>query len=1262
MDTNGIITTVAGNGVDAFSGDGGLAIEASLSYPWDVALDSSGNLYISDSCNNRIRKVDTNGIITTVAGNGVGPFSGDGGPAIEASLCYPWDVALDSSGNLYISDSCNHCIRKVDTNGIITTVAGNPDGGFIGDGGPAVEASLFAPEGIAIDNSGNLYIADSGNNRIRKVDTNGIITTVAGNGVRDYSGDGGPAIDASLSSPEGIAVDSVANFYISYWRDYRIRKVDTSGIITIVAGDGTYGFVEDGLPATQSPLDGPSDVAVDGAGNLYISDWSTNRVFKIVFPYNLPIPSSASMESGDLLFVEENGLGHILSSTGLHKKTVDLNTGVALRTFGYDQHDGLVSITDPFGNQITIQRDAAGIPTSVTSPDGLVTTLTMDGNDHMTGIAYPDGSNYNFEYTADGLMTAETEPNGNRFEHQFDAAGRVTDVLDEEGGHWQFDRTVFENGDVAAEVTTGEGNRSTYLDHLFSTDKFTSTIISPDDSETLYERLADGLTVHKWLPCGMSLEFSYGLDPLYKFKYIKEMTEATPSGLNKTTLREKSYQDTNSDDIPDLITETVHVNGKTTQLQQNVLASNKAVTSPEGRAVTTTYDPDTLLTTAVSIPGLYDTAYGYDARGKLTSITNDTRQISFTYNAQGFLGSVTDPENHTTTYAYDPVGRVTGISHPDGSSLGFTYDPNGNMTVLTNPADISHLFGYNKVNLASAYQTPLSGTYTYYYNKDRRLVRTDFPSGYQIQNVYNKNRIVQIQTPEGNIDFTYLCGTKVGSITKGAESISYTYDGKLMTSETLAGTLSQTLSYGYNNDFNLQSFTYAGSTQSYRYDDDGLLTGSGIFTISRNAGNGLPEGVTGGALDLTRTFNGYGEVAQESCRVGAQTVSSWSLTRDNSGRLEQKSEMIQGITSSYSYSYDAMGRLLTVTKNGTLVEEYAYDINGARISETNTLRGITAKSFSYSDGDHLLSAGDVTYQYDVDGYLYTKTQGTDITTYSYSSRGELSSVTLPNGTLIEYLHDPLGRRIAKKVNGAITEKYLWQGMTRLLAVYDGSDNLVMRFRYADARMPYAMTRSGSTYCMTYDQVGSPRLVADASGNVVKRIGYDSFGNVILDTDPSFEIPFGFAGGLCDVDTGLVRFGYRDYDPDIGRWTAKDPILFAGGDTDLYGYCLNDPINWVDPFGLYDMYSSYRQLHGYKINHHPKLNLTPRQKKLLLEAGKLISDQLAQLGAEHLATKYIDTVLGALLKKLNFVLGVFDPFPPPAHAPTSPIGERDSPCR
>jgi RHS repeat-associated protein len=285
-----------------------------------------------------------------------------------------------------------------------------------------------------------------------------------------------------------------------------------------------------------------------------------------------------------------------------------------------------------------------------------------------------------------------------------------------------------------------------------------------------------------------------------------------------------------------------------------------------------------------------------------------------------------------------------------------------------------------------------------------------------------------------------------------------------------------------------------------------------------------------------------------------------------------KTENVAGAASNYAYAYDELGQLLTVKKNGALVEEYRYNTNGVREYEMNSQRGIAGRTFTYSDEDHLLSAGDNSYQYNLDGFLTTKTEGTDVTAYDYSSRGELLSVTLPDATAIEYIHDPKGRRIAKKVNGVIVEKYLWQGLTRLLAVYDGSNNIKSRFHYADGRMPVSMNQGSATYYFGYNQVGSLRAVFDSAGNIVKKIDYDSFGNILVDSNPTFTVPFGFAGGLHDRDINLVRFGFRDYDPEVGRWTAKDPIGFAGGDVDLYGYVLADPVNKVDPFGLFDWVS------------------------------------------------------------------------------------------
>ena len=245
LGAQGDIVTFAGGGPC----DGGAADLAALTST-GVAVDSSGNIYIADTYNNRIRKVDTAGVISTIAGNGAAGYSGDGGSATSAMLNGPMSVAIDAFDNIYIADQLNNCIRKVNTVGVISTVAGNGTAGFFGDGGLATSAALNNPTGVAIDSAGNIYIADAnmnnyplnyGNNRIRKVDTSGIISTVAGNGAAGYLGDGGAATSATLGAPQGVAVDAIGNIYIADVLNNRIRKVDSSGVITTVAGNGTSG-------------------------------------------------------------------------------------------------------------------------------------------------------------------------------------------------------------------------------------------------------------------------------------------------------------------------------------------------------------------------------------------------------------------------------------------------------------------------------------------------------------------------------------------------------------------------------------------------------------------------------------------------------------------------------------------------------------------------------------------------------------------------------------------------------------------------------------------------------------------------------------------------------------------------------------------------------------------------------------------------------------------------------------------------------------
>ena len=277
-----VITRVAGTGEEGDSGHCGPATQATLYSPDGLALDGAGNLYIADSENGRVRKVDARtGVITTVTGTGIAGDSGDGGLATQARFRLPTGLALDGAGNLYIADHGNHRVRRVDAlTGVITTVAGTGEDGYSGDGRAATEAQLHFPDGLALDGAGNLYIADTVNGRVRRVDgQTGVITTVAGTGEWGYSGDGGPATEAELNGPVSLAIDATGNLYIADTVNRRVRRVDgQTGVITTVAGTGEWGYSGDGGPATEAELARSAGLAFDGAGNLYIADSCVRRV------------------------------------------------------------------------------------------------------------------------------------------------------------------------------------------------------------------------------------------------------------------------------------------------------------------------------------------------------------------------------------------------------------------------------------------------------------------------------------------------------------------------------------------------------------------------------------------------------------------------------------------------------------------------------------------------------------------------------------------------------------------------------------------------------------------------------------------------------------------------------------------------------------------------------------------------------------------------------------------------------------------------
>jgi len=375
--SGGMISTAAGNGSNKFSGDGGPASSAALNTPQGLASDTAGNTYFADLANHRVRRINAAGVITTVAGTGVQGFSGDGGPAASAALSSPTAVAVDAAGNLYIADTGNNRVRKISPTLTITTAAGTGVAGSSGDGGPATVATLNQPSGVALDNAGSLYISDAGNQRVRRVTAAGNISSIAGNGTPGYTGDNGPGAAAQLSSPAGLAVDSAASVYVADSGNNRIRRITSAGIISTVAGNGTAGFLGDDGPAVNAQLNTPNAVAFDAAGNLLIADTYNHRIRKVT--------------GGSISSVAGNGSGQF-SGDGGPATSASLNQplGVAVDAAGN------VWIADTLNDRIrtvlattpTFTTDPPTLGFSAAAGTPLVGAQNIDISSAVAGLGY----------------------------------------------------------------------------------------------------------------------------------------------------------------------------------------------------------------------------------------------------------------------------------------------------------------------------------------------------------------------------------------------------------------------------------------------------------------------------------------------------------------------------------------------------------------------------------------------------------------------------------------------------------------------------------------------------------------------------------------------------------------------------------------------------------------------------------------------------------------------------------------------------------
>jgi RHS repeat-associated protein len=1260
---DGIISTFVGGGSQHYT-ENMRATDWNLDGPRKfLTVGPDGALYVVYY--HGVYRVGQDGRVRRVAGTGDGGFSGDGGPATSARLRDPSAVAFTRDGSMYITDTSNNRVRKVDADGIIATVAGNGQGCSdpwnnvsCYDGLVATQAPFNGGPTAIVVTSDDKVIFEM-NSQLVRLDTDGRLRYLGG-ARYEASGleDGVPfrATDHSSTSTRGMTAGPDGSIYLAIdggGSFQLVRHIRPDGTIVTIAGvkNGGWGFNGDGNPALMALMHGVGALAYGPDGSLYVPDLHNMRVRKLA-------PSGPGFTASAIELPSADGSElYRFSAAGRHLQTVSTLTGATLYSFTYDGAGRLERVTDGDGNQTTVVRAGNGSPTEIVGPRGQRTALALDANGFLQSVTNPNGEAWALVHTDRGLLQGKTDPRGKAQGYVYDGRGLLTRDNERAGAFQQLARTEGANGHTVT-VTTRMGRDATYLDETVRTgaDAGANRRLVTAEDGTQTELVRHG--ANRWRatePDGTVTTAALAGDPRFGTGAAYRATTTTATGgKTRTDQLERAVDPPNPADLLQFgtLTERARTNGRPWATTVYTRASRSVLfTSPGGRTGTGEIDAQGR-PTALQPTGLAPRAWTYDdgrlATAALGSGTG-ARTLTLAYHPDGpagqqapagagMLASVTDTLGRVTTFAYDLAGRVTSLGLPGSRTVGATYDASGNLLTLTPPGKPAHAFTYADDDLVATYTPPdpnggpgtAAHRTTYTYDDDRQLDLVALPGGRSIDYQYEADtgRLSGV-APSGGGATTigYDQQGRVQTVARaGGPTVTHGYAGALLTSVTWGGSgqAGGAVQYGYDDDLRVSEIRVNGADPvAYGYDNDSLLQSVGALTVQRPAAPAAGR-VSGATLAVPghtiQAAYGYGPLDDlDSYTVGFDaTTGLYSLTlgRDALGRITSRTETVGGGAAvATTYTYDSAGRLRTAATGG-VVTEYEYDLNGNRTEVK--IGGVQAVSAAHDAQDRLrtatTSAGVTTYTYLDDGMLASKAPPAgDPTTYTYDAGGALLVVQLPGGAanLVEYVVDGLGRRVERRKGGAVTARWLYLDDLRPVAELDGSNAVVARYVYADGVAPEYMVRAGVLYRFVTDHLGSVRLVVHQDGTVAQRIDYDPWGQVTFMTPGTEALhPFGFAGGIYDPDTKLVRFGARDYDPEVGRWTAKDPLGFAAGDTNLYAYVANAPTLFVDPTG--------RNIGGGGVSRLPSVGIDTQSMLTNLGFPPSVADSLgAQVNAADL---------------------------------------------
>ncbi len=1193
-------------------------------YPELLASAPDGSLYAQVPPGS-VDHVQPDGTIERVVGGSSASRSCPDQPvaATDVDLRLVRKMAVAPDGSVFIAVQTCHRVYRLTPEAILVPFAGTGEPPSprdeCTDGLPPDEIPLYEPQYVALGPDGRVYF---GNSYCLWTAAPGGRATVltAAEVVEPYHPYPGGYLQDIAVGPDGTAyvVADTVGYYAGYYTTLSyIVELSPDGIPSKFAGSYRWrDEPEEGQPAVDQPLPMVADIDTDDRGNVFVTGFRgvfeidhEGIVRKIVRPEladfpNIELRNLAVTPDGHYYLVEKGyprhriawlrspfrGIGldkyavagddgfllHEFTGSGRHERSIDPFTGATLLRLEYDDGGALAALVDRAGNRTTIERGMGGRPTAVVSPFGDRTVLEVDGSGRLTAITNPAGETQRFVYSASGLLVERTDAAGEVSAYTYDATGNLVAYTSPPAAEATLARADTPDSSEVT-FTNSEGVATVYrID--FAPDGGTrieagrpagptSSVVEGPDG-IVVETRADGTVVTRTLAA----------DPQFGMQapYTEQESTSTPGGLTRREVVSRTRETDAAFHLAHWEEDRRVNDGPSAVRSYDAATRTWTSTTAAGRAGQVVLD-ERGLPTDLRPAGLAALHLDYDGRGRLSSMTwgEGTRARTVDIVHQGaWPSALTGPLGGTTTFSYDAAGRVVSTVLPDGAAVSYERDARGNVSALVTP--LGGRYGLLKSPRGNLLRLELpdvgDGSDAFVYERDGedRLARVQRPDGRAMTFEYDgAGQLARIAGGASGGDLTFAYDGATGRLATAATpdvTTTFSHDGFLLTETAWSGAVSGTIQLDYDDTMRVHALAISGSSPlTFAYDADGLMTAAGDLTLTRDPDSGLLVGETLGQIDEQITRNGFGEPTERRITFAGQEVADFLYERDARGRIVRKVETIEGASHTFEYSYDAAGHLVEVRRDGSLDEQASYDADGNRTAYGSARGTVTA---AYDLRDRLLSQGDSTYSYAPSGERIAKTTPAGTTTYEYDAMGRLHRVDLPDGRRIDYVVDALGRRVVKQVDGQAVQRLLYLDGLRPVAELDDQGNVVTRFVYEQgSHVPAYMEKGGKRYRLIRDPVGSVRLVIDAdSGAIAQRIDYDAFGRVITDTNPGFQ-PFGFAGGLYDVDTGLVHFAERDYDPEAARWLTLDPLAFGDVRGNPYVYVGGDPVNRVDPWGL-----------------------------------------------------------------------------------------------